>query len=456
MDINLKNYQYNFVYSQARHPAFVGGWSVGKTLMAILRSRIYSKGIPNNLGVIFRKTAKSLFDSTLRDFEKATKLKVNSQRNLEDPNGSVTMFRHIDEIGDINQQNINLGWFYIEQGDELETDKEFFMLFGRLRRQVTPSDEFLKLGLPLRSGWVIANAGDHWMRPLWKEGKLLEQARQMAIDNPDLIEGEEKFTELIEATTWDNQDILPKDFLASLKLMEKSKPELYKQFVLNDWSVTQDQRIIITGVMLDMLKGVQQNVLRSKRLVACDPATGGDECKIKVFENTKVLETLTLHYNDTMKIVGEVMVLMHKYKTNNYVGDSIGIGKGICDRLRELGKNVIEFNSSEEANDKEKFANIKAEAWWYLMEQIQARNVEHFEDEELRKQLTSVRYKIVNSNGKIQVEPKDDTKKRLGRSPDDADCYVYGIWGLKQIQEEDVNTDIIFHRKPVFSGAGGW
>ena len=133
MQIELTPSQFDFLYSKARHPAFVGGWNTGKTLCAISRAIIYSKGIANNLGIIFRKTARSLHDSTLRDFETYTSLKVDSDRNLIYPNKSIIMFRHLDEIDSINQQNINLGWFYIEQGDELDSNREFFMLFGRLR-----------------------------------------------------------------------------------------------------------------------------------------------------------------------------------------------------------------------------------------------------------------------------------------------------------------------------------
>jgi hypothetical protein len=121
MEVELTPSQFDFVYSKARHPAFVGGWNVGKTLAAISRGIIYSKGIPKNLGVIFRKTARSLNDSTLRDFELYVGQKVDSDRNFIYPNGSIIMFRHLDEIESINQQNINLGWFYIEQGDELDS-----------------------------------------------------------------------------------------------------------------------------------------------------------------------------------------------------------------------------------------------------------------------------------------------------------------------------------------------
>lgn len=447
MEITLQPYQEGFLYSKARHPAMVGGWGVGKTTCAILRSLIYSRLIPDNLGVIFRKTAKSLFDSTLRDFEKYTGYKADSQRNVIIPTAdpkrpSTIMFRHIDEIGDVNQQNINLGWFYIEQAEELESDKEFFMLWGRLRRAVEPSAEFVSTGCQARSGWVIANAGDNWVKQLWKDGKL---------------EG----GHLTEACTWDNAKNLPQDFLDSLKQLEKVKPEMYKRFVLNDWSVNDDQYTIIRREEIEHLKGVVHDPLLTKKLIACDPSLGGDACVVMVFENTKVIFKKSLKLDDTMKIVGELMLLGNQYGTNNYAIDSIGIGKGIADRLAELGKNVIAIQSAESATDKEKYANKRSELWGYCAEQIRMREIEQIEDEDIIKQMLAVRYdpKAVNSKGHIKLVPKQETKKVLGRSPDDADCFVYGIWGLKEIEGdmEDTRGTFPFERKKrTFSGAGGW
>ena len=47
---------------------------------------------------------------------------------------------------------------------------------------------------------------------------------------------------------------------------------------------------------------------------------------------------------------------------------------------------------------------------------------------ELRRQLTMPSYDF--RNGRILIEPKDEIKKRLQRSPDDADCYVMGVYEL--------------------------
>lgn len=438
MEITLKPWQDKFLFSKMRYPALFSSWATGKTLCLILRAMLYSEEIPDNLGILFRKEFTDLRDSTVKDFEKYTGLEVDSQRNAILSNKSTIMFRHIEELNNI--QNINLGWFGIEQGDELNSNMEFFMLFGRLRRQVVPSDYFVKLGLPMRSGFVIGNAGDHWGKSLWKEKKL---------------EGSECF----EATTWDNADVLPKDFLDSLHVLEKAKPELYRQFVMNDWNITSDQYVLITRQSIDMLANAFHEWPRKKKILACDPSTGNDECVIYILENTKIIEEKILHYDDTMKIAGEIVLMLGKHHINDCAIDTIGIGKGIVDRLSELEHNVIAINSAEEADDKERFSNRRTEMWWYAMEQIQNREVEPITDEELIKQLTTLRYNPPKSNGKISLELKTETKKRLGRSPDRADAFIYGLWAAKEVKEDnETNTESFraLKRKNIFSGVAGW
>ena len=438
MEIKLKPWQDKFIFSKKRYPGQWSGWATGKTLDLILRAMLYSEEIPDNLGIIFRKEYTDLRDSTVKDFEKYTGLNVDSQRNAVLSNKSTIMFRHIEELHNI--QNVNLGWFGIEQADELDSDKEFFLLFGRLRRDVVASDYFKSLGLPERSGFVIGNAGEHWGKRLWRDG-LLEDS------------------EFVEASTWDNADVLPQDFLDSLKVLERTKPEIYKQFVINDWNITSDQCILITKQSIDLLNSIVHTEYRKKKVLACDPSTGGDECVIYVIENTRIIEQKILHYNDTMKIVGEIILMMERHKIEDCAIDTIGIGKGIVDRLGELGKNVIAIGSAEEALEKDRFANRRAEMWWYVMEQIQNREVEPINDEELIRQLTTLRYNPPKSNGKISLELKHETKKRLGRSPDRADAFVYGLWALKEVMEEhSLNTESFraLKRKTIFSGAAAY
>ena len=55
-------------------------------------------------------------------------------------------------------------------------------------------------------------------------------------------------------------------------------------------------------------------------------------------------------------------------------------------------------------------------------------------DSDLIEQLSWAKYKAINSNGLLQIEAKDDIKKRFGRSPDNADAFLNGLWALAYTQ----------------------
>lgn len=353
---------------------------------------------PDTLALVVRKEFTDLRDSTIKDFEKYFGVVIDCEKEYHFKNGSVIMFRHGKEIDVL--KNINLSVFAMEQAEEFESEEQFTFLRDRLRRNNSP----------LRQGIVIGNvAGDNWIKRYWKDG-LLQEA------------------ELFEATTFDNEDNLPADFIKDLKRMELEAPAHYKQYVLNDWSVSPDQFILISPASLELLKDTHIYRPLTKRLVACDPATGGDECVLYMIENDEVRDWKFMHDNDTMKIAGELRVMAYKWNINTYAVDSIGVGKGVADRLREMGGDVIEVNSAAEAGDKEHFYNKRAEMWWYVAKEILDKRLPYPEDPELRRQLASVKYKVINSNGKLQLEAKDETRKRLNRSPDRADAFVYGVW----------------------------
>lgn len=207
LNIKLTEFQDRYLFSSKRFPAFVGGWGTGKSMTAILRCLRLAQETPKNLGLICRKEYTDLRDSTIKDFERYTGMKVNQQnKEVELPNGSIIMFRHADELATL--QNINLGFFFIEQAEELDSAEQWFMLHGRLRRQANE-----------RSGFVTANCNGHnWVWELWKDKAHTEEY------------------ELVEATTYDNAKNLPEDFIKSLE----SLPELMKRkYVLNDWSVAE-------------------------------------------------------------------------------------------------------------------------------------------------------------------------------------------------------------------------
>jgi len=206
-DYALEQFQDDFVFSEKKFPAFVAGWATGKSMSAIFKGLALSQESPKNLGLICRKEYTDLRDSTIQDFERYTGLKIKeSTKEIDLPNGSKIMFRHAEELDTL--KNINLGWFWIEQAEELDSAEQWFYLLGRLRREAKR-----------RTGFITANTNGHnWIWEHWKEKPKTEDYH------------------LIEATTFDNKRNLPEDFVESLKDI----PDLiYKRFVLNDWNIAE-------------------------------------------------------------------------------------------------------------------------------------------------------------------------------------------------------------------------
>ena len=121
--------------------------------------------------------------------------------------------------------------------------------------------------------------------------------------------------------------------------------------------------------------------------------------------------------------------------------DVIGLGAGVADRLKELHYDVYGINVADRASDPERFANLRAEGYWRLRERFERGQIMIPDDDELINELTSLKYKIVNSNGQIRMEEKEEMKKRLGKSPDLADSLCLAF--LAPPQGPDVMIEFI-------------
>jgi phage terminase large subunit-like protein len=222
--------------------------------------------------------------------------------------------------------------------------------------------------------------------------------------------------------------LIPKPELE--KARREMPPWLYDQeFECKD--ISDEEFVLISSAMLDALRDVGLRVYPDeRRIIACDPdsSIGGDECVIYAMENKRRIDENIMHERDTTKIAFCVETMARKHDTDTIIVDNIGIGKGVYDNLTNARDwDVIAFDSRERAADSERFFNRRAEAWWYLMEQVMNKELDYPEDLLLRQDLSSVRLKP--GSRRIQLELKQETKRRLGRSPDRGDAFVMGVWG---------------------------
>jgi hypothetical protein len=163
---------------------------------------------------------------------------------------------------------------------------------------------------------------------------------------------------------------------------------------------------------------------RTPFVIGVDPARfGDDEFVITLREGDRVHPQICRREMDLMDAAGLVSDQIIRYTPEAVFVDEIGLGAGIVDRLRQLGhKKVHGINSSSPASDRSLYFNLNAEMWGRMGEWIEKVGVIP-DDPELGQQLVSRLYGY-DAQNRIQLEKKDDMKKRGLSSPDRADSLA--------------------------------
>lgn len=174
----------------------------------------------------------------------------------------------------------------------------------------------------------------------------------------------------------------------------------------------------------------------TRRIVSIDPASfGDDECVIKVMEEGKVLETAITGQQRTTVTAAQAALLRKKWEADGFIVDTVGEGRGVADHLIDVleEEQVVEFKGSFEAVHKDDYYNLRAEAQFYAREQFEKGFCSIPDDPLLMEELSETKY--VTKKGLYLLEDKDEIKERLGRSPNRADAYIMGLWGLRLIKK---------------------
>lgn len=155
---------------------------------------------------------------------------------------------------------------------------------------------------------------------------------------------------------------------------------------------------------------------------------GSDSSALCKRKGNTVIEPIRLWRNlDLMQLTGAVKAeydaLLPSERPTEILVDSIGLGAGVVDRLRELKLPARGINVSESPALGHTYRNLRAELWHRAKAWLERRDCRMPRDERLANELVSVRYTFT-SGGKIQVESKDDMRRRGLHSPDAADAFV--------------------------------
>ena len=182
-------------------------------------------------------------------------------------------------------------------------------------------------------------------------------------------------------------------------------PLLWIELAMERWEETQESEPVQLGVDV--------------------AAYGSDKTVIAVRKGNKLMELNVYSQKNTRETTGLVIQHAKENNTKRIAVDEIGVGRGVVDSLEEEGYSDVGVNVAEKSTDAERYHNLRAELWWNLRELLNPEKepIALLPDDELLSELASVKYKV-DARGAIQIESKEDMKKRLGHSPDRADAVV--------------------------------
>jgi len=167
-------------------------------------------------------------------------------------------------------------------------------------------------------------------------------------------------------------------------------------------------------------------------ILSCDVARfGSDRTVVYRRQGHQCRKVWDVQGHDTQQIAGQLIIMAEEEPdgiTVEIIVDETGIGAGVVDRLNESDirqgdASVSGFNGGERADADDRYVNAIAEAWLELARAFKSGTIDVDDNPALISQLSSRRYKI-QGDRRLILESKADYKKRIHRSPDDADALA--------------------------------
>ena len=252
-------------------------------------------------------------------------------------------------------------------------------------------------------------------------------------------------------------DLLPllpsRDWAAdALKRWGESSP-LYQSKVLGEFPENAEDTVVPLSWAEGCRTLEQPFALEGATVeLGVDIGAGGDETVIQERIGPVAGRTWHNRSRDPMEVTGLIVQVINETGAMSVKVDVIGWGWGVWGRLVELGEEgahaavVHAVNVGESSTDPTRFPKLRDQIWWEVgREQSEDRawDLASVDDDTLA-QLTAPKYTL-DSSGRVKVEPKADTRKRLGRSPDGADALLLAYYVPPIIPDEGIWE----HHEPV-------
>lgn len=195
--------------------------------------------------------------------------------------------------------------------------------------------------------------------------------------------------------------------------------------------------------------------------IGVDPAAGGADETILAPRYDGYYSKMIVTPGEQTPYPQDAAALVIRYRKHEaipIVDCGGGYGGGVVRHLQDNGIDCVAHKGAEKSSRRSKdrlyaFANKRAEVYWRFREALDPSQdggspIALPPDTKLLSDLCSARFTITSRG--IQLESKDETKKRLGRSPDRGDAVVMA-WshGATMAQQKDGKWDREKKRRPV-------
>lgn len=403
---------------------FGGGAGGGKTVLGaiiMLNYALLHKG--SNIGV-FRREMPALKDTTYRTFQAIADtmgLQENvhyrihrKDMNWTFNNGSTIMFKDLsDKVDpDFNRvKGLELSCAFIDEANECKEDA-FQILRTRIgRKNQHGGHAFIYMTCNPDQNWVKTLFHDPWVRGALEKEFFYLQA--LARDNPHLSSS----------------------YIEQFDTM----PDAYRERYGNgNWDYgNEDSTLFKMRYLVNCL--VDSPAITNTRRIGVDVAReGDDETIISLIDGNTLIDLIapkiSKNSNDPIGVLTANFVEEYASKHNVPMSevqiDTVGVGATVFDVLRSRGHGVKQFKSGFSPPDPKTYGNLRDQAYYELSQAIEKGEFKIWNRlhrwETLKQDLLA--HSLIITDKLIRVEPKAAIKKRVKRSPDDADAFVIGWW----------------------------
>ena len=398
-----------------RYKLYGGAMGGGKTKWLCEEVKALSIEYPGNRILMGRYRLKDFTQTTLVTLLDSLEKELlvenghnQTKHTITLKNGSVILYTGLsDEDGIDTLKSFECGAFALDEASEISLET-FRIATTRLRWKLKDGSH------PRFFGLLASNPEDCWLKDTFVDRK----------GGPDYV--------FIQALPKDNPHN-PKDYVEQMRKDFGDDEMFIKRYLEGNWDDIAQGNFVIPKGFLEEAVG-KDIVWENKIGMGIDVARfGEDETVFYVLDGGR---HITSHFA-FKRSTDETSLLAQKFINDNDVQitciDDIGVGGGVTDMLGSyLRIEGIQGINVGRRSDDERFFNMRAQLWWHAREAFKAGKVSLPNDPKLIRQLGAVMYNY-RGTGKVIVEPKQDTKRRIGQSPDRADAFILALWATNMI-----------------------